>query len=272
MRILVETSVLVEGSVFWEFGDEKGKILPIKPKKFDRCDMLFKFLKTNMGYEFGVITNTIEDEAKRALSGAVDRVLTKYLLTYGTDILKKFTLMTFQDIVVTESLDRLEKNIVECSVRPSINIRERERIKRDKIKPFFEEIVPNTVRYKQPHIPKSVVREDRIRMEIMEEMLKSLPKHGTVYKSMPGDRDFTIMAEATFLVRKYKERVLVASLDNHFIPNPVQIYSRELSISRYSGEKDATVRDEVEKEFGFCGDDPIKILEEAMKQIQILTH
>lgn len=265
MRILIETSVLVEGSVFWEYSnEEKGKKFPFKPKRFDRCDMLFKFLKSNIEHEIGIITKTVEDEAKGVLDFVVERVLKHYLHRGVPDFMKKFNVMTFQDTVTNESLDRMETIIEECSIRPPIDIKARGKIIEDELKPFFEEIVPTTFRFKQPHLPR-FIHGERDRTELGEMMLESLPTRGTIYKGMPEERDLRIMAEATFLARKYKEKIQVASLDNHFKPNPVPLYSYLSPMRRYTGEVDFTVRDTLEEKFNFRGDDPTKVLEEVMR-------
>ena len=78
------------------------------------------------------------------------------------------------------------------------------------------------------------------------------------------------MAEATLIYRKFegKEKVYVASSDNHFKPNPVQIGSFNSPSMHYTGELDSTVRDTMAKKFGFIGEEPFKmlaILEEELK-------
>lgn len=267
MKVMIETSVLVAGSVFWEYDDkERERKFPFKHRKFFPCDRLFRFLKSNVEHEIGIITKTVEDEAKNVLDRAVINTLKGYFEISVPNFVERFGMMTFQDIVTTESLDRLDRIVEECSIRPPIDIAEREKIKKDKLQPFFESIVPTTFRFKQPHMP-SFIRGESERMELGELMLESLPIHGTVYKGMPEDRDLMIMAEATFLARKYKEeKIFVTSLDNHFKPNPVQIYSYTSPTRRFSGEVDSTVRDELEKNFGFRGDYPTEIYKELERE------
>ena len=87
---------------------------------------------------------------------------------------------------------------------------------------------------------------------------------------MPADRDLTIMAEATFIYRKNKskEKVYVASIDYHFIPNKVQVGSYLSGYKKYlENELDSTVRDKLAMQFGFIGEEPQKILEIAKQEL-----
>jgi hypothetical protein len=169
--------------------------------------------------------------------------------------------MYLQYIVTTESLDRLESIVEECSVRLPIDIQQRDEIKIKEIEPFMKDIVKKTVKYIQPAIPKFIKGRDA-REELTDEMIKSLPTMGVVYKGMPGDRDLTIMAEATFIYRKYggKEKIYVVSMDNNFKPNPIQVGSYLSGYMKYLGY-DSTVRDELAQKFGFIGEEPYKLME-----------
>jgi hypothetical protein len=122
------------------------------------------------------------------------------------------------------------------------------------------ELVKGTVRYIQPHIP-NFIRGKEARGELTDKMIESLPKQGIVYKGMPGDRDLTVMAEATFIYRRYdgKEKIYVASMDNNFIPNPIQIGSFLSGYMKHEGT-DSTVRDELARKFGFIGDEPFALM------------
>lgn len=216
--------------------------------------------------EFGIITKTIEDEARNALDRAVFRTISK---TYFVNIQEKIKTMTMQHIVSNYCLDRLDRFVEECSSRLPVNIKERDKIKNEEIEPFLKELVMTTVRYVQPHIP-SFVKSREIREELTDVIVKSLPSKGIVYKGMPADRDLTIMAEAAFIYRKYKnkEKIYVASIDNHFIPNKVQVGSYLSGYKKYlENELDSTVRDKLTMQFGFIGDEPMKILETAKREI-----
>lgn len=174
-----------------------------------------------------------------------------------------------QHIVSNYCLDRLDRFVEECSSRLPVNIKERDKIKNEEIEPFLKELVMTTVRYVQPHIP-SFVKSREIREELTDVIVKSLPSKGIVYKGMPADRDLTIMAEAAFIHRKYKnkEKIYVASIDNHFIPNKVQVGSYLSGYKKYlENELDSTVRDKLTMQFGFIGDEPMKILETAKREI-----
>jgi len=258
MKIIVETSTLISASIFWK---SNGHL--IKHPYFDKCSNLFGFLEDHA--ESGIVTKTIEDEAKNVLDKAV---ITTIRQVYFDDIKEKIRIMTLQHIITNHCLDRLEKFIEECSTRLPINIKERDRIKKEEIEPFLQEIVTNTVRYIQPHIP-SFIKGQEFREELEDVIVKSLPAKGIVYKGMPADRDLTIMAEATLIYRKYegKEKVYVASMDNHFIPNKVQVGSFLSGHKRFlPDELDSTVRDRLAEKFGFIGDDPLEILKIAEKE------
>jgi hypothetical protein len=256
MRTLVETSVLIEASIFWKCTDQA-----IKGRCFEKCTDLLSFLKEHS--QFGVITKTIEDEARNALDDAVRRTIKK---TYFTDFAEKIKIMAMQHIVSNYCFDRLDKFVEECSSRLPIDTKERDRIKSQEIEPFLKELVTQTVRYVQPSIPSFIHGRDR--EELTDVIVQFLPSRGMVYKGMPADRDLTIMAEATFIYRKYKckEQIYLASIDYHFIPNRVQIGSFLSGYKKFlENELDSGVRDKLAMQFGFVGDEPLKILE-ALKQ------
>jgi len=257
MKILVETSVLIEASIFWKCNGQ-----PIAGRNFEKCDRLLSFLKGHS--EFGIITKTVEVEARNALDKAVLRTIRQ---TYFIDIAEKIRMMAMQHIVSNHCLDRFDKFVEECSGRLPVDTKERDRIKNEEIEPFLRELVTTTVRYIQPRIP-SFVHSKEIREEVTDVIVKYLPSRGIVYKGMPADRDLTIMADATFIYRKYKnkEKVYVASIDYHFIPNRVQVGSYLSGYMKYlENELDSTVRDELAMKFGFIGEEPAKIVE-ATKQ------
>jgi hypothetical protein len=259
MKILIETSVLIEASILWKCNGQS-----IEGHNFDKCDGLFSFLKGNS--ELGIITKTVEDEARNALDKAVLRTIRQ---TYFTDITEKIRMMTMQHIVSNHCLDRLDKFVEECSGRLPVDIKERDRIKNEEIEPFLRDIVTKTVRYIQPSIPSFVHSKD-VREELTDVIVKYLPSRGIVYKGMPADRDLMIMADATFIYRKYKskEKVYVASIDYHFIPNRVQVGSYLSGYMKYlENELDSTVRDRLAMQFGFIGEEPIKILEAAKQEV-----
>jgi hypothetical protein len=258
MKILVETSVLIGASIFWRCDGQS-----VKGFSYDKCNELLSFLKEHP--ELGIITKTVEDEARSVLDKAVFRTIHQ---TYFADIKEKIRAMTMQHIVSNYCLDRLDKFVEECSSRLPIDTKERDRIKTQEIEPFLIDLVRRTVRYIQPSIP-SLVKSKGIREELTDVIVKSLPSKGIVYKGMPADRDLTIMAEAAIVCRKCKnkEKVYVASVDNHFIPNKVQVGSYLSGYKKYlENELDSTVRDRISVQFGFIGDEPARILEIAKEE------
>jgi hypothetical protein len=252
MKILVETSALIGASLYWEYA---GNV--IKDVHFDKCDALFNCLKSSP--EIGIITKTVENEAKGVLESAVLRTIRQ---TYFLDIRQKIKTMTLQHVISNECLDRLEALIEECSTRPAINISERDVVQKNEVEPFLKELVTHTVRYVQPHLPAFIKGQDA-REEITDVIVKSLPAKGIVYKGMPADRDLRIMSEATLIFRKYnrKEDVYIASTDYHFIPNKVQVGSYLSGYKKYLDDLDPTVRDQLAEKFGFMGEDPLKIVD-----------
>jgi len=259
MRVLIETSVLVSGSIYSEYDIGKRTRI-IMHKFFEKANRLFETFKAQGRQSNIIITKTVEDEARNALNKAVNDTLreTRYTRTLG----RKFQLMVVQHVVLNDSLDRLDYYVEECSIRLPIDAKERERIKKEELEPFMKDIVKGTLRYIQRRIP-GIVRGREFRAELRKIMLDSLPTKGVIYKGMPGNRDFTIMAEATYLKRQGdpEELLYVASVDNHFKPNPVQIGSYLSPDMMYTGELDSTIRDALAEEFGFIGEDPDKIIE-----------
>jgi hypothetical protein len=257
MKVLVETSALIGASVYWE---SDGNV--IKDVHFDKCDSLFVCLKS--APDMGIITKTVENEAKSVLESAVIRTIRQ---TYFFDIRTKIKIMTLQHVISNDCFDRLETLIEECSTRLPVNIAERDKIQENEIEPFLKELVTYTVRYVQPHLPNFIKGQDA-REELTDAIVKFLPAKGMVYKGMPADRDLRIMSEATMFYRKYKgeEEIFVASTDNHFIPNKVQVGSYLSGYKKYLDELDSTVRDKLAKKFGFIGEDPLKIADIIRKK------
>jgi hypothetical protein len=206
-----------------------------------------------------IITKTVEYEAKNALDIAVKKTIRDSNIP---SLLARYSLMVLQHLIMNASLDRLEYYVEECSIRLPINTTIRDTIKRDEIEPFMREVTKNTLRYIQPEIP-GFIRDISLRDELTKIMVDSLPSKGVIYKGMPGDRDLTIMAEATMICRRFqdKEKVYVVSVDNHFKPNPVQVGSYLSTSMRFTGELDPTIRDKLAENFGFIGEEPQKIVE-----------
>jgi hypothetical protein len=257
MKIVIETSMLVSGSIFWEYAD-KGKRYLIRHKFYNKCKDVFSYAKTKSMEEYLIITKTVENEAKNALNSAVKKTIRD---SYVPDLLARYGLMVIQHLVMNTSLDRLEYYVEECSVRLPINTKERNTVKHDEIEPFMKRITAGTLRYIQPEIP-GIIKDQSLRDELTRIIVDSLPSKGTIYKGMPGDKDLTIMAEAAMIFRKLHEQetVYVASVDNHFKPNPVQVGSYLSQSMRFTGELDSTIRDELANKFGFIGEDPSEII------------
>ena len=265
MKVIIETSMLVSGSIFWEC-EEKSKKYSLKHKFHDKCEAVFSCVKRKCVAEHVIITKTVENEAKNALNSAVKNAIQE---SYVPDLLARYSLMVLQHLIMNTSLDQLEYYVEECSVRLPINTREREAVKNDEIEPFMKRITAGTLRYIQPAIP-DLIKDQSLRDELTQIIVASLPSKGTIYKGMPGDNDLTIMAEAAMIYRKFhgQETVYVSSVDNHFKPNPVQIGSYLSRSMRFTGELDYTIRNQLANKFGFIGEDPreiIRIMEKEWK-------
>jgi hypothetical protein len=174
-------------------------------------------------------------------------------------VIRKYGLMVLQHIVLNDALDKLDYYVEECSTRNAVNRKIREVVKVQEIEPFLKKIIVNTSRYIQPFVPKILGRG--LQNQLITRIAHSLPRKAVIYKGMPEEKDLDIMAEATLLYRKYdsKLKVYVASLDNHFKPNPVLVAYVGGS-KRYMGKLDSTIRDLIASEFGFIGEDPKQVL------------
>ena len=256
MKVVIETSVLIGESVFWEYRDITGTY-EVRDYHHRSCSVLFDILRKLSGSEIAIVTKTVENEAKITLNKSVGKTIAQ---TYFPDIAVKFRIMALQHIITNACLDRLEAIVEETSIRVPISLAERKRIVTEELEPFFLKILPTTVRYIQPSIPK-FIKGASFRDELTDIMVEALPSKGTIYKGIPDPRDYVIMAEATMIFRKYggKEQIYVASKDNHFIPNHVQVGSYLSGRSKILSQLDATVRDKVAEKFGFIGEDPERV-------------
>ena len=264
MKILIETSALVSAAICWEY-KERGRTFSLRHRFFHRCSAPVEYCKEKGLADRIIVTKTVEDEARNALDRAVESTIRE---NAKPSLIDKYGLMVLQHIVLNEALDRMDYFVEECSTRLPIRRAERDSVKKNEIEPFLQEISKKTLRYIQPRIPK-FIKERSFRNELVKRMVQSLPSQGVIYKGMPSDRDLTIMAEATLLYRRFQgnEKIYVASVDNHFKPNPVQIGSYHDPSMWYTGELDSTVRDKLAEKFGFIGEDPLKILEFIKKEI-----
>lgn len=215
------------------------------------------FLKSQNLIDNTIITKTVEEEAKNALTGAVEKTIRNVA---APNLVSRYGIMVLQHLIFNDAMDKLDFYVEECSNRLSINRSQRESVKTKEIEPFLLETSKHTLRFIQPNIPGFI--SSSLRSELTDRILESLPTKGVVYKGMPGDKDLTIMAEATLIYRKFegKEKVYLASNDNHFKPNPIQIGSYNSSSMYYTGELDSTVRDKIAEKFGFICEEPSKLL------------
>lgn len=255
MKIIIETSALVSASICWKY-KQQNQEFSLKERTFAKCCALLEFCKTSNIPDDVVITITVEEEARNALKNAVERTIRD---NAETNLIRKYGLWVLQHLVLNDALDRLDYYVEECSVRPPINRKARELVKTQEIEPHIRKIIVNTSRYIQPLVPSFIGRS--LRNELITKIAKSLPRKAVIYKGMPEPKDLVIMAEATLIFRNYDGRVkvYVASLDNHFKPNPVHIAYVGGS-KRFAGTIDSTIRDSIASQFGFIGEDPKQIL------------
>jgi len=257
MKILIETSVLISCSIFWKYKNDTGTY-EVAHKHLTVCAALFDILRELIHFEIAIVTKTVENEAKDALYRAVGKTIRE---TYFPSLAMKYKIMALQHIVTNDCLDRLENLVEETSTRLPIDLEERRKVIETELEPFFMEIVPKTVRYIQPSIPKFI--RGSFRDELTDIMVEALPSKGIIYKGFPDPRDYVIMAEATMIYRRYggKEQIYVASRDKHFIPNPIQVGSYLSPAYKILPQLDSTVRDKVAERFGFIGEHPGKLIE-----------
>ena len=210
-----------------------------------------------------IITKTVEEEAKNALTNAVEKTIQSVA---APNLVSRYGIMVLQHLIFNDAMDKLDYYVEESSNRLSINRSQRELVKNKEIEPFLLETSKHTLRFIQPNIPNFI--SSSLRSELTDRILESLPTKGIIYKGMPGDKDLIIMAEATLIYRKFegKEKVYLASNDNHFKPNPIQIGSYNSSSMYYTGELDSTVRDKIAEKFGFISEEPSKLLDILEKE------
>jgi hypothetical protein len=266
MLILVDSSTLIAASVFWEFS-KNGYLITAKHNAV--CDDFFKIIKSTKDTTC-IITKTTEEESKAVLNKIVNDIVERKFNSLPS-FLKMFSLMKLQDAVTQASTDRLEKIVEEISSRKPIDMTERESIKKE-LYAFFRENVPKTFKYVKPTMPSKLPGPISSKREILDamahELLNSLPVKGIIYRGFPEPKDITLMAEATYLYRssQTKEKVYIASLDNHFKPNPIQVTHDLTDRLVFSGKVDSTIRDMLEEKFGFRGDFPGEIIKELTKK------
>ena len=256
MKILIETSTLVSASISWEY-ILRGRTKTLEQKSFKKCNLLFCICNDRKMQDDVIITKTVEDETRNVLNRAVNRTIRQRA---PKGLKQMYTFMVLQHLILNDSLDKLDYYVEECSIRLPIDISTRNEIRDNEIEPYLKEIVKNTLRFLHPQISR-VVRGRSFRIELIKKMIASLPEKGIVYKGMPEERDITIMAEATLLKRNYEdeEPFYVASLDKHFKPNSIQVFSYRSRDMMFTGELDPTIRDKLHEKFGFIGEDPQEI-------------
>jgi hypothetical protein len=254
--ILVETSALVSASICFKY-EMTGQKLSLRERTFAKCCALLEFCKTNNISDTIVITKTVEEEARHALRDAVERTIRNRA---EPDLIKKYGIMVLQHLVENDALDRFDYYVEECSVKPAISRTRRELVKTKEIEPYVRQLIANTSRYIQPRMPRSRFMSISLKNELIRKIAKSLPRKATIYKGMPEEKDLIIMAEATLIFRKFegKTQVYIASLDNHFKPNPVLVLY--IGGSKEFMGWDSTVRDKLAQEFGFIGEEPKQML------------
>jgi hypothetical protein len=264
MKVVIETSVLISGSIFWRYkDDETGETYEVSHKHLMPCSALFDILRKLKKLEVAIVTETAEYEAKGTLDKAIDDVIGDSLFP---SLEAYHKIMALQDIIWNDCRDYMETRIEEMAERAIIRRSQSDWIVSSQLRPFFRRIVPSTLRYVQPRIP-PLVKDPTLRNDLADIMFETIPATGKIYKGFPEESDLVIMAEATFINRKfrYKEKVYVVSLDAHFIPNLVQVGSFLTGRVKLSRKLDPTVRDDVARRFGFTGEHP-NIMVDVLKQ------
>jgi len=256
MKILIETSTLVSASISWEY-TLRGRTRIVEHKFYGVCNLLFSICNDREMQSDVILTKTVEDEARNVLSRAVNKTIRQRA---PRGLRQRYNIMVLQHLILNDSLDKLDYYVEECSIRLPVDISVRNEICDSEIEPYLKEIAKNTLRFIHPQISR-VVRGKDFRAELIKIMIDSLPEKGIVYKGMPEDRDIIIMAEATLLKRKDEdeEPFYVASKDNHFKPNPIQVFSYRSRDMMFLDELDSTIRDMLHEKFGFIGEDPQEI-------------
>jgi len=259
MKVLIETSTLTSASISWLHKGERG-YEKVEHPHYKKCRAIFDYVK-NMGIkEVLIITETVENHVKDIMFNAVESTIKKLR---PLNIKRRYNMMVFQYIICNDSLDVLDYYLEECSIRKRYTKLKMRLLRRVEIIPYLKAIVSDTKRYRpEPRLTR-VIKSRSLRRLLKRRMSEGLPKKGgIIYPGMPTFIKIIIMTEATMLYRELKgaEEVYIASCDNHFKPNLVQIGSYLSPQMFFTGELDSTIRDKLASKFGFIGEDPDLIL------------
>jgi len=271
MFIIIDSSVLIAASILWKYNHTNG-VWRLVGKAHHESDSLLNFIKKSDEITC-IISKTVENEAKNTLrEKAINNVIQFYEKEkmFPDFIIKKYKSFVLQNIILNASIDRLEMLVEEYSTRLPIDISIRDKLMNSKLIPFFDKVIPETCPFiPAPHIPRTIKGSLNAKKDILNSMIKGSDKGYIIYKGYPEPKDIIIMSEALYIYNNHckdtKKDLLIASLDNHFKPNPVFIGSRDSSFWRKKNTDpiriDSTVRDRLKEEFGFECDHPKAILD-----------
>lgn len=261
--IIMDSSVLINSCLFWE-AEIQGRKIFLHQRKFSECEALFGLIKKFNKDLTCIITKTVEMETINALKGAVNSFMLKEM-SVVSDVVKKYGYETLKNIIRDQSLDILDDIIEGYSTRLPIDKKKVEMIYNE-IESFFRKNILDTVRYiPVPGVLKRMRGTLNGKREIILEIIKNFSSGNKILylHGEPYDKDKKIMTEATYLCRDYNDRkkVYIASLDYHFIPNPIQIESFKSPLYMMDYERvDSSMRDMLMENFGFFSDRPKELL------------
>jgi hypothetical protein len=237
-KVLIETSVLVSGSVY----SAKNQIAQIKHKFFDRSKKLFDFIARQ--HEIGVITQTVEQEAANALEDAVNERLGKVAPNVKSTVLNLcWDRMT--DLVATLVKEDVDVQAVNRNLTRVVTMygqllgQARSRSSRAQAA-AQSRIVP-------PYLKKLA------NSIYAHQFLRDVSQTTRLLRNFPGIKDQTILAEAAYLLVKYSQdeetEMFLASADCAFSP----------TLDPDGSMRSNTVTMEIHQHFGVTCDWPERI-------------
>ena len=251
-KVVVEVSVLLAASLYATSRD--SKILLLEDRFFKNSTELLNILFKHVEERIGLITVTIESQARRALSDAVRRQLKRkdsspealsFALNQCGDRLEKNLRQLQREPVKKENVDPFYTRVTQMYV----NLRDRATLTTGGI---FERIATDKVRG-LPRYLKGVVRD--IRKSQLRGKFTQLTR---LLAHFPDWKDMMILAETAYLRSLYAKEAEVtmylASTDCAFSP----MLNRDGTIS-------SQVADEIERLFQVRCNWPEKITEELSK-------
>lgn len=244
-KVFIETSVLVSASVF---AISRELNVPLKHHFYDISFPLFDFLKDHVKQRLGVTTITVEEEARSVL---MDAVLDEIEQEVSKNPERRELLFKLYSAFCDISFDNLSKNS-SILLREPIPESEREIISFE-VEELYSELSGFDIRKVAKELARFVPKRFK---KMAENIYKEQLKHCLPLRRPPSSADKKILAEAVYLLRRYRKEnpdfiLYLASTDHHFSP------SRDHKVK--------TASEKIFNKFGIVCDWPDYILEKVKK-------